>query len=260
MKLSIGTNVFQENKRQTLALEILRKLKQKHDSVEIYNITFKNEKNVDGFKHLPVLERCCSDLVKNSIKKKPISKDLFNALAKTDCDYFLFLNSDIFLTDKCLKLIFEQKHDSYIFSRIDTYDINSLNDPIVPMRMEIAGFDAWCVKKDWWLANTDKFPDYIYGEPLWDLHYALTLYYNSNCFLGNKDVFIAHIKHPIQWSDNSIEQKYNANFWEKTTFHRVWHDYVYKILINRQPQGQFLQPLQNEDELEIKHLKNKLPI
>ena len=258
MKLSIGTNIFAENKRQTFAIEILKKFKQKYSEIEIYNITFKDEKNTDGFIHLPVLCRNSSDFTKNFSKKKPIAKELFNSLAQTDCDYFLFLNSDIFLTNKCIKLILKQEYDSYIFSRIDTYDINSLNDSIIPMRMEIAGFDAWCVKKEWWLKNSDKFPDYIYGESLWDLHYGLTLYYNSNCFLGNKDTFIAHIKHPLQWTEDSLEQKYNATFWESSSFHRIWHDYVYKILIQRQPQGQFLEPLPNEEELELKYLKNKI--
>lgn len=257
MKLSIGTNIFQENKRQTLAIQILKKFKEKYSEIQLYNITFKNEKNTEGFQHLPVLEKTSSDVVKNTTKKKPIAKELFNALGNTDCDYFLFLNSDIFLTDKCIKLILKQEFESYIFSRIDTFDINTLADPIIPMRMEIAGFDAWGVKKDWWNKNQDKFPDYIYGESLWDLHYGLTLYYNSNCFLGNKDMFIAHIKHPIQWAENTPEQKYNATFWESTSFHRTWHDYVYKILIQRQPQGQFLQPLPNEHELELLHLKNK---
>jgi hypothetical protein len=258
MKLAIGINIFQENKRQTFAIEILKKFKQKYSEIKLYNITFKNEKNIDGFIHLPVLETKSSDIIPNTTKSKPIAKELFNALGATDCDYFLFLNSDIFLTDKCIKLILKQEFESYIFSRIDTYDINSINDPIVPMRMEIAGFDAWCVKKNWWLKNSEKFSDYIYGESLWDLHYGLTLYYNSNCFLGNKDIYIVHIKHPIQWSENSPEQKYNAIFWENTLFHRTWHDYVYKILIQRQPQGQFLQPLLNEEELEQKYLKTKI--
>jgi hypothetical protein len=257
MKISIGINIFGENKRQTFAVYILKMFKQKYSEIEIFNITFKDEKNTEGFVHLPVLKRTSSDLVKGSTSKKPIVKDFFGALAQTDCDYFLFLNSDIFLTDKCIKLILKQKFESYIFSRIDVYDINSLNDPIIPMRMEIAGFDAWCVKKDWWLKNSEKFPDYIYAESLWDLHYALELYYNSKCYLGNKDSYIAHIKHPVQWSEDSLEHKYNAAFWENTSFHRTWHDYVYKILIQRQPQGQFLQPLPNEEELEQKYLKIK---
>lgn len=256
MKLSIGINIFQENKRQTFAIEILKKFKKKYSEIELYNINYKDTPEIDGFIHLPVLERTSVDLIPNSNKKKPIAKDLFNALGDTDCDYFLFLNSDIFLTDKCIKLILKQEFESYIFSRIDTYDINSLNDPIVPMRMEIAGFDAWAVKKEWWLKNSEKFPDYIYAEALWDLHYALNLYYNSNCFLGNKDTYIAHIKHPIQWSEDSLEHKYNSKFWEKTPFHEKWHNFVFKILIQRQPQGQFLQPLPNEEELEQKYLKS----
>jgi hypothetical protein len=255
MKLAIGVNIYKESKRQTFAIEILKKFKQKYSEIELYNITFKNEKNTQGFKHLPVLEKTSTDIIPNTNKNKPIAKELFNALSNADCDYFLFLNSDIFLTDKCIKLILKQEFESYIFSRIDTYDINSLNDPIVPMRMEIAGFDAWCIKKEWWLKNTEKFPDYIYAEALWDLHYALALYYNSNCFLGNKDTYIAHIKHPIQWSENSPEHKYNSLLWEKTPFHEKWHNYVFKILIQRQPPGQFLQPLPNEEKLEQEHLK-----
>jgi hypothetical protein len=258
MNLAIGINIFSEYKRQTLAIEVLKKVTNKYKEIKLYNITFKDEPNQDGFIHLPLLKRNCQNVLPSSLKKKPIVKDFFEILENVDCDYFLFINSDIFLTDKCLKLIFKQEYDSYIFSRIDTYDINSISDPIIPMRMEIAGFDAWCIKKSWWIKNKDKFPDYIYAEPLWDIHYALTLYYNSHCFMGNKDYYIAHIKHPLQWNDESLESKYNAQFWESSPFHKIWHDYVYKTLINRQPQGQFLYPLPNETELEEKLLKNAI--
>lgn len=257
MKLSIGINIFKENKRQTLAIEVLKQIAKKYTNVTIFDINFEHSEPTEGITHMPVLTRTSSDVTGNSLVRKPISKDLFTALSNTDCDYFLFLNSDIFLTEKCLTQILKGDYESYIFSRIDIHDIDSLEEELKPMRMEIAGFDAWAVKKSWWLENSEKFPDYIYGESLWDIHYALTLYYNSKCYLGNKGYYIAHIKHPLQWTENSPEHNYNAAFWTKTDFHEIWHYYVYNILINRQPRGMFLQPLPNEEELEQRYLNLK---
>ena len=106
MKIAIGINIFGYYTRQDQCIEVLNRLVAKHSNVSLYNITFENEKNYTlGFNHLPVLKRKAKDIIKGSNSDKPIAKDFFDALSTVDCDYFLFLNSDILLTDRLLKSV-----------------------------------------------------------------------------------------------------------------------------------------------------------
>jgi len=249
MKISIGINIFNSYKRQDQCIYVLNKIKNKHPNIELYNITFKHEKNNEkNFIHLPLLERNASDILKNSISKKPISKDFFDILSKTDCDYFIFLNSDILLTEKLLKKI-TNEYETYCFSRTDALSTKDLSN-IVPWKIEIAGFDAWAVKKEWWCKNSYLFNDYIYAENLWDVSFSLTMFNNSKSILCNKEHYLLHEKHELNWKLDSIEAEYNKNLWEKTKFHKEWYNFIYKNLIKRKPEGQFFEPLYNEEELE----------
>jgi len=251
MKLSIGVNIHKHNIRQDLAIKVLKKLKTKYpDCINLYNITFKDEKNINDFIHLPELKTTSNELIPGSVKNKPTTKELFNTLSTTDCDYFLFLNSDILLSEQCLKLLLKKEWESYIFSRTDIEPINSLTDRIKPLRIEVAGFDGWCIKKDIWLDIENLFPNFIYGEPYWDMYYALMIYKHTKCFFGNKNLYLLHPYHQTQWNEESLEAKYNNEFWKKEKFSELWHNYVHKCLVTRTPSGRFFDPLINELELE----------
>ena len=256
MKLAIGINIFGSTRRQTIAINALKKLKQKYTNITLYNITFQNENNTDNdFIHLPLLTRTCKDVVQASTKNKPLAVDMFNALSTVNCDYFLFCNSDILLSSKLIKLILKQEYETYCVSRHDIYPIENPNDDIQPFRIEIAGFDAWAVKKEWWLNNKNIFSDYIYAEHLWDVFFSLQMFNYSKCLLCNKEFYIAHEKHEIGWNEHSIEAKHNSTLWEQTPYSANWHNFIYKKLIKRKPPGQFLQPLENEHEIEQTFLK-----
>ena len=255
MKIAIGINIFGSYKRQDQCISVLKKIKSKYTDIDLYNITFENENNTDlDFTHLPLLKKKAKDLIKESTSDKPLSKDFFDILSQQECDYFLFLNSDILLTEKVIKLILKAEHETYSFSRHDCYTIESL-DKIIPFRIEIAGFDAWAVKKEWWLKNNHNFCDYIYAEHLWDVSFALEMYNKSNSFIGNKEVYICHEKHELKWNEKSPEAIYNSMIWDKTPYAINWHEFIFSNLIKRKPYGQFLEPLYNEDELEKKFLK-----
>ena len=73
--------------------------------------------------------------------------------------------------------------------------------------------------------------------------------------LQNKEFFIAHEKHDLNWNEISLEAKHNSLLWEKTPYHKKWHEFIYNNLIYRKPHGQFLIPLNNEKELENNFLK-----
>ena len=255
MKIAIGINIFGSYKRQDQCIEVLNRLVSKYSEISLYNITFEDEKNYTlGFNHLPVLKRKAKDIIEGSISEKPIAKDFFDALSTVDCDYFLFLNSDILLTEKIIKLIMKGEHETYAFSRHDCYKIESL-DKIIPFRIEIAGFDTWIIKKTWWVENSQHFQDYIYSEHLWDVAFTLEMFNRSNFFMGNKEIYICHEKHDLKWNESSIEAVYNSKLWESTPYHKKWHEFVFSYLIKRQPAGQFLYPLNDEAEKERQFLK-----
>lgn len=250
MKISIGINIHGAYKRQDQCIFVLKKLKQKYPNITLYNITFSDEFNFEKeFIHLPFLNKTASDVITDSNSKKPIANQFFDILSRTDCDYFLFLNSDILLTEKALKLI-TNDYDTYCFSRTDVVSTDKLSE-IVPWRIEIAGFDAWAVKKEWWLNNSNHFSDeYVYAEHLWDVFFTLTMFNNSKCMLGNKENYIIHEKHELNWNETSPEATHNSNLWTKSPYGERWRKFIYENLIKRQPMGQFLTPLDNETELE----------
>jgi hypothetical protein len=258
MKIAIGINIFGENKRQTFCIDVLKKLKDKfNNKISLYNITFKNESNKDSsFIHLPFLKQTAEDIIEGSISKKPTTKQFFDILSQQNCDYFIFLNSDILISPKFIDLILKQDYETYCVSRHDTLPIESI-DKIVPYRIEIAGFDVWAIKTDWWKQNNQHFKDYVYAEHLWDVDYTLTMYNNSSCLLCNKEFYAAHEKHELNWNEQSLEARYNSSLWEKTCYTSNWKEFIYENLVKRLPYGQFLEPLYNEIELEKKYLKIK---
>ena len=255
MKIAIGINIFGYYKRQDQCIDVLNRLASKYPEISLYNITFEDEKNYTlGFNHLPVLKRKAKNIIKGSISEKPIAKDFFDALSTVDCDYFVFLNSDILLTEKIIKLIIKGEYETYAFSRHDCYKIESLNK-IIPYRIEIAGFDTWVVKKTWWLENSQYFQDYIYSEHLWDVAFALEMCNKSTFFMGNKDVYICHEKHEQKWNETSPEAIHNSELWESTLYHKKWHQFIYSYLVKRLPYGQFLYPMSDEIQKEKEFLK-----
>jgi hypothetical protein len=255
MKLAIGINIFGSYKRQDQCIQVLKKLKLKYPVIDLYNITFKEEINSESsFIHLPLLEKKARNIIQESKSNKPIAKDFFDILSKQECDYFIFLNSDVLLTEKAIKFILKAEYETYVFSRADCYPIDSF-DKIVPYRIEIAGFDAWVCKKDWWVKNNDLFENYIYAEHLWDVSFALTMFDNSNSIICNKDIMLLHEKHELNWNETSLEALHNSNLWNKTKYAEKWKIFIYENLIKRKPYGQFLKPLYNEEELEKQFLK-----
>jgi hypothetical protein len=257
MKIAIGINIFGENKRQNLCIEVLKKIKSKFKDVVLYNITFENEKNNHAeFFHLPFLKQTAKDVITNSKSIKPTTKQFFDILSKQNCNYFIFLNSDILLSPKFINLVLKQEYETYCVSRYDTFPIDSI-DKIIPYRIEIAGFDVWAVKTNWWKENHQYFKNYVYAEHLWDVDYTLTMYNYSECLLCNKNFYAAHEKHDLNWDEQSVEARHNTLLWETTPYKLGWKEFIYNNLIHRLPYGQFLQPLYNELELEKKHLKIK---
>jgi hypothetical protein len=121
--------------------------------------------------------------------------------------------------------------------------------------MEVAGFDIWAVKNEWWKSNSKKIPICIYSEVAWDNIMTLSLYENSNSKFCNKEFYAGHISHPIKWTRECPEGKFNMKTWLNMPISVKWDYYMQTVLFKRQPFGSFLEPLENEEELEKRFLK-----
>ncbi len=258
MKLAIGVQLNSNPKpRHNHCEETLLRLKSKYSSnIDLYNITFTEDLNANSnFNHLSYLERSSQTMLKFSEKKLPVSKDLFLALSEQDCDYFLYINNDILLSEKAVKLVLSEEFETICFSRHDIEPLRSIDDPIKVLRIEIAGFDAWACNVSWWKTHKDLFKDYFVGQWLWDVDYAITMFSNSNGLISNKDFFIAHEYHERVWSTTSKEADYNKQLWITHKLHKNWEEYVYSNLIYRLPMGKFLHPIKDEDSIANRLLK-----
>jgi len=150
MKISVGINGFKEynelEKREKLCIESLFRLcKNKSNiNVDLYNVCFKEENvKYDGFTTLNKLTKKSDELIreyynKNSrendyysrkeeidsnTKHLPSVKEIFDVLASTDCDYFLFLNNDIIISNRLFKEL-EDGVECYAISRFNIREID----------------------------------------------------------------------------------------------------------------------------------------
>lgn len=256
-KIAIGINIYEQLERHQHCIQALLKLKRKYcTEIELYNITFADEQNAHPeFTQLPLLTKSSRELIPQSKKRLPLAKECFDALSKQSCEYFLYLNNDILISDKLIKLILKQSYETYSFSRVDVQPLTSIDGNMVPIKMEIAGFDAWSCNSNWWNEHKHRFKNYVVGQWQWDVDFALTMYNYSNGTICNDDFYIAHEDHLRAWNSTSPEAVYNDNLWKTTSYQDVWGEYIYSNLINRQPRGRFLYPLKDEKALTENLLK-----
>ena len=257
MKIAIGTNIFGSFHRQNTCIESLKKIKKKFpDIVDLYNIqSIDNPQEEKDFETLAVLKKTSKDIVPNCKKTKPLIKEMFNSLANLKgYDYFVFTNSDIIISDRFIKLILDNTDkDSFSGARLTIKDIQTLDETPELVQYQIAGFDTFAVKTEWWKNNSDKFPEYIYAEPCWDVHYATLFKKHGNSMFVNKwPACLFHIAHEIAWSEMTPERQYNEEmlFKHHTNDSNIWHGFLFNVLLRRKPDNGFYNPFNNEEELE----------
>ena len=212
MKISIGINGYKDfntlEKREKLCIESLLKIKEKQQEINInlYNICFTDESvTYNNFKTLNKLTKKSNKIIKeyfqheglineyeyrkneidNNKKELPSVKEIFDVLAETDCDYFIFLNNDIILSNRIFKEI-EDGVECYPISRMHIYDIDSLNDIPRLESYSVHGFDVFLVKKDSWLNVRNNFEDFILGRFYWDTYFATMFNLLCECKNLNK--------------------------------------------------------------------------
>lgn len=291
MKISIGINTYKpferlEN-RQKLCIESLQRVKNKFSNINLYNIQYSDENNFfEDFTSLNVLNRKPYDILIeyfdhhglielyeqrfkpniDSIKTSRIPSvyDLFDALANTECDYFLFLNDDIILSDRFIKQLESNPgYDCYPASRIHAYNLESLDKPFTPESYSVHGFDAFCISKTWWLDNRYNFPHYILGKPYWDTHYFTLCQLLGETYTLNKlPPVLFHPEHQSTSCTNlDLLAQYNEDIFNRDLISKqLWFNYVYSVLLKRPTVNniKWYQPFQEEQQLEQKLFKDVL--
>jgi len=281
MKISVGINGFKEydklEKREKFCIKSLLKLKNKNSNIELYNICFDKENiHYDNFTTLNKLKIRSNKLIydyfqhdglkneyklrkseiDNNKKELPSVKEIFDVLANTDCDYFLFLNNDIILSNRLFKEI-EEGIECYPISRMHIEDINSLDETPKLESYSIHGFDAFLVKKEIWLQIRNNFEDFILGRFYWDTYFFTLFNLLCNCKNINKLPPVCfHIEHGSTSMENSIENYYTEDVFKRNLIvGHLWFSYVQNVLLKRPTVNncKWYQPFAEETVIERQH-------
>lgn len=238
--IAIGINVFGNFKRQDLCIESLYRIRDRHPNVKLYNIQQYGlpETQQPYFETIYDRGRTAANTVPGGTQSLPMVRDFFTALAGVGCDYFIFLNSDIILTPKIVKLIEDFDFDSIAMSRLAINEIDSLDEKdITHSHFQIAGFDVWAVKTSWWNANSQHFPDYVYAVSAWDVDYGARMMVLGNCRFDTEfPPGCYHIIHEEKSHDDTPERRHNVDlfFVKNKILCDVWHNYLFSVIRKRQ--------------------------
>ena len=281
MKISIGINGFKDyselEKREKLCIESLLRIKAKNINVNLYNVCFDNEDiQYDEFITLNKIKKTSDNIIReyfkfdglqaeyelrkteidNNNRKLPSVKEIFDILADTDCDYFLFLNNDIILSNRFLKEL-EDGIECYPMSRAHIYDIDNLDCVPVLESYSVHGFDAFLVKKTTWIEKRNNFEDFILGKFYWDTYFFTIFNLFCKCKNLNKLPPVCyHIEHGSTSSQDSIENYYCEDvFKRRILVSRVWFSYVQNVLLKRTEVNgcKWYLPFPEEKQLELQY-------
>lgn len=257
--IALGSNIYGNNHRQDVAIDSWLHLNNKHD-VQLYNVQpAENPVINDRIQTLDVLSRH-SGHVTDGNKELPFVNDIFNALASVDCDYFIYCNSDVIVNSNLIKHIKQNEPACVACSRLDIHDIDSfdrvLNKQITPVRYEIAGFDAFVFSKKWYNQHMELFRDYLIGQPCWDQVYAtiIKIYGDGVEFSNKLPPHCFHIHHEQTWQledtpEKQFNKKQSQHYFDRLLC-KIFDTYLKSVLINRQPMGLFITPIDNEKQIE----------
>lgn len=248
MKISIGINIYKPveelSTRQQRCIIDLQSL----DNVTLYNASTEDIK-INGFNFLK-LNRTSKDIVPNSTRELPMSKDIFNLLSETDCDYFIYLNDDIMLRPILVTQVAEGNFDSYIASRIDTTELTTSIGGVTPLSCNLHGFDLFAISKKWWLENKKYFPNFVLGRYYWDTYYYCLCHIFGNALTLNDKAWIFHPAHESVSNVNDAETIYNTSQLQECII-QLWHNNVLTNFKNRKSKDGIKDLIPTTDEREI---------
>ena len=109
MKIVIGTNTFGSYHRQDVAVDSWKHLASKFDCVDVIDVQLVGQSSHDyGIPAVTALKRHSGDLVPGSDKKLPVVSDILKVLGEHECDYFIYVNSDVIINSNLIKYIIKE--------------------------------------------------------------------------------------------------------------------------------------------------------
>jgi hypothetical protein len=263
MKIVIGINTFKKdsdlNNRERMCIDALHKLKRMYpDSIELVNLTFTDE----DFELPMFTNKHCLQQIPTSItnKKIPFVNEIFDHLAETDADYFLFVNNDIIVSNRYIKAVQSNlEYDCLPASKLHFTKLDSIDDnDSVPESLSVHGFDGFAIKCSWWKQNRDKFKPMLLSRAYWDTYfYAKCHLYGKSLTLNKPPAVIFHLDHESTSMDGEPGNTYNEkNFIEdKDQLPQRWFSYVQNVLLKRSSENniKWYVPFNNEQEIEKKY-------
>jgi hypothetical protein len=268
MKINICINSYKTEEllqhHEMLCVNSLRKLKELYpDNIELVNITFADETNIKlkDFTNIHTLTKDSKSIAPAYKKRLPFLNEIFDILSTLQCDYFLFLNNDIAVSDRFIKEILSNSdYDSFVASKLHFRKLDSINDSNSdPGAISVHGFDAFAIKPIWWNNNSSKFSQFVLGKPYWDTYFFTMCYIHGNCKVLNKPpCAIFHVQHESDAMQEDELTHFNTlSFQQPNYVGQKWFNYVYNVLLKRQKHNNidWYLPFANEEELERHYLK-----
>ncbi len=268
MKIKIITNTFGRYKRQDIAVESwkhLRNMFNSEISVDIVDFQFEGEtpNPYEGIETRHVLAQSSQDMILLPTKKLPVVTEILHKGMELDYDYLIFTNSDVIIMPNLIEEIVNRNPKAIACSRLDIQDIDSfdniLQQKITPVRYEIAGFDTFVFQKEWieeyyWKLFSSK---YFLGKHLWDVVWAgYVKVFGDNQPLGNKyPPFCFHIHHGTAAVTTECPEKdWNTAAMKVNKMDIIMNNIMFynlkKNLIRRTPWGGFINPQPDEISFE----------
>ena len=165
--------------------------------VEVVNLQFRDRPHESpGLRTLAVLPRDSNTLTGRRGPRKPVMVDLFDALASEafsrSLSYFCFTNTDILISQPAIDWICRGELDAYIFSRRNVD--GKTGDPTT---IELAGYDVFAIRPEWWRRHQARFRPYIAGEGIWDEVYTAIIMCHAAAAIENRLSLVRHEAHPM---------------------------------------------------------------
>lgn len=265
MKIVIGINSFKKeqdlNHREKMCVDSLYKLKQLYPDIELINLTFEDEQfaTLTGFKNI----HCLKQIPKHITNKKiPFVNEIFDNLANTDADYFVFINNDILVSNRFIKAILENsEYDCFPASKLHFIKLDSFDSvDNIPESLSVHGFDGFAIKSNWWRKNAGKFKLMLLSCAYWDTYFYCKCQLYGKCLTLNKPpAVLFHLDHKSTSMESDPGNIYNeqAFIQDPDNLSQRWFLYVQSVLLKRQTYNNILWyiPLENEQELEKQHFK-----
>jgi hypothetical protein len=268
-QITIVTNTFGKYKRQNIAIESLLHLKKTFPFINIYNFQFKDEEKTfqdsyEGIDTLFDLDSSSLTYMKDAKKKLPVfSEMIFKGFNYGDPDYVIYVNSDVILLPRLIELILKESPDCLTGPRLDIEDNlqsfqDVLDDKVTPQRVEIAGYDFFVFKKEWFNENKKYLHSkFLIGKPFFDVVYAgLMVIFGKKYMIYNDFPMLAlHMAHGnASVTESCVEREHNENVHTSNPIFNlagnIMHYNLQHNLCKRKPWGVFIKPQDNEQDIQ----------